>query len=148
MVLQAIGWILFGVGSALALVFGNLGVVTVRLPGLTFFLGLAFYASQLTLLHSLDSFHHLSALSYTLDDRVGVRGVLSQSILFNSHASHSNIGTSRITLRNSVSFCRPCRDSIRFTRLHVSCRDCNCVDRCRCIRTSLDINTVQIFEEI
>ena len=41
-VLQAIGWMLFGVGSALALVFGNLGVVTVRLPGLTFFLGLAF----------------------------------------------------------------------------------------------------------
>ena len=72
-VLQAIGWMLFGVGCALALVFGNLGVVTVRLPGLTFFLGLAFYASQLSLLHSLDSFHHLSALSYTLDDRVGVR---------------------------------------------------------------------------
>ena len=49
---------------------------------MTFFLGLAFYASQLTLLHSLDSFHHLSALSYTLDDRVGVLLGSLSAILF------------------------------------------------------------------
>ena len=72
-VLQAIGWMLYGVGCALALVFGNLGVASLRLPGLTFFLGLAFYASQLTLMHSLDSFQHHNSMSYTLDDRVGVR---------------------------------------------------------------------------
>lgn len=69
--LQAIGYILVAMGSTLALVCANFGVVNLRLPGVISTLGSFFYFGQLALLRSLSFFVHTQKFTM-LDGRVGI----------------------------------------------------------------------------